>query len=110
MNVLERFRRPPEELGGQFGPAGGERVVALGDPRLGDVARRADELVRPLGRRERPQRLLTTRLLEQRAAEHEVGAPELVEVVLAAVEERDRLERLFLRELRRTAPQMHLRE
>ena len=49
-------------------------------------------------------------VLDQRAAQHEVDVAALVEVVAALLEDRERVPRLLLRELRRTTAQMDLCE
>src|SRR4051794_24608224 len=74
------------------------------------MAGRPERLEEPLGPRELLQRLIPARLLEQRAAEDEMNVAALVEVVAALVENRERMPRLLLRELRRTTAQMHLRK
>src|SRR5690348_15325952 len=72
--------------------------VATGDPRRRAVAGRAELVERGFGRGERVLGLVEPALLEERAAEHELGAADLVDVVLVAglLEEPQRVARLLL--------------
>src|SRR5205814_646420 len=63
-----------------------------------------------LGGRDRDLRLVEALLLEQRAPEHELHAADLVEIVLAIVEEPQRVTRLLLRLLDVAGAQMDLGE
>src|SRR5579884_4514243 len=106
--VLQRVDRAPVEVERSRVVARAPVRVALRRPRRGDVARRAEALEQPLCRRELAHRLVDASLLEQRAPEHEVRVAALVDVVVAVVEDRQRVPRLLLGELRRAAAQVHL--
>src|SRR2546423_4780814 len=74
------------------------------------VTRRAELLERGLGSPEGAVGVVETILLEQGAAERELGHPAHVEIAVAALEQPDRLRRLLLGEIGTTGAEMHLRE
>ena len=74
------------------------------------MAGRAELVEVRLGGAERGLRLVEPALLEQRAPEHELGVARLVEIVLAAVEQPQRVARLLLGLLDVAGAQMDLGE
>src|SRR4051794_14940720 len=86
------------------------REIAACDPRRRAMARRAQLVEARLGGSRRSLGLVELVLLEQRTTEHEVCVPDLVDEVLAAVEQPERVFGLFdsLRNVTRT--QVDLRE
>src|SRR5689334_23365602 len=100
VEVLQGLGRTPVQR------RGGLRVpelcvrVALGRPRRGEVALRAQPEEQALGGRELAERRLRRLLTEQRAAEDEMRVPTLLDVVVAPVQDRQRVPRLLLGENR----------
>ena len=95
-NILERLCRGAVEVCCKpvVAAPGGE--IAARDPCGSAMAGRAELAEAGLGGGERRLGLVEPVLLEQRAAEHELRAADLVEVVLAAVEQPERMPRLLL--------------
>src|ERR671923_239637 len=99
-----------EERTGAAIVAAREGEFPLGRPGGGAMARRRELGKALLRLRERLLGLVETSLLEQGAAEDELGVADLVEVVRPAVEQLEGMPRLLLGELQLAAPQVHLGE
>src|SRR6478735_4811300 len=96
-DVLERLSGDPVETGclGIVTPAA--REIAAGDPGAGPVTDRGHLLEHRVGGEEALLGLVEAIALEQGAAEHELGLADLVEEVLAALEQGERLAGVFVR-------------
>src|SRR5206468_11491861 len=94
--VLQRLRRPPVEPGrfGVVAATSGE--VTKRDPGSRTVACRAELLEAHIGTAQNFFSLVQAILLQQSAAQHELGVPDLVQVVHPAVEQVERLPSLAL--------------
>src|SRR5256885_14610710 len=97
-NILESLSRGAVEVCCKPVVAAPRSQVATCDPRGRAVAGGAELAEAGLGRGERALRLVEATLLEQGASEHELRAPDLVEVVLVAggLEQLERVPRLLL--------------
>src|SRR6266566_2185984 len=109
-HVLENLGRVAIEPGGRPVVTALCREVAAGDPGGCAEARVAELLEAALGGDELLLGLVEPLLFEQRAAEHEMAPADLVEEVLAPVQQLERVADLLLRELWVSRPEMNLGE
>ena len=110
VEVLERVGGAPEEVGSGLAVAREPCDVSLRRPNRGPVAhgRQAREAL--VGGGERHLRVVEAALLGQRAAEHELRVPDLVDEVVAAGEQLERVARLRLGDVRLARAEVDLGE
>src|SRR3954454_18630049 len=108
-DVLERLCGGPVEMRRKPVVAALRGKIPARDPRGCAMAGGAELFEARLGRGERRLRLVEAILLEQRAPEHELRVADLVDVVLEALEEEQRMPRLLLGLLDVAGAQVDLR-
>src|SRR5487761_797996 len=109
-DVLQRLCRGAVEVGCEPVIAAPRREVAPGDPGSCAMAGGSEPAEAFLGGCERRLRLVEAVLRQQRASEHELRTADLVEIVLPALEQLQRVTRLLFGLPDVTAAQMNLRE
>ena len=106
-HVLKSFRGVSVKPGGLCVLTPSRGQIAERDPDVGTVADRRELLERRIGCAEGLFRLVEAFALEKRAAEHELGLADLVEEVLTAVEQLQRLARMLLGRFPLAEPEMN---
>jgi hypothetical protein len=107
-DVLKGFGGRPIQLGRALVVPPSSCQIAAGDPGSRTMAAGPELTEARLGAGEGCLRLVEPILLEQGAPEHELGAPDLVDVVDPTVEKLERLARLLLGQLDAAGAQVNL--